>query len=105
MSEKAEKPLGLYIKFSKREPMDVQLWALLEADKASREVNISSAIKILLWEWYRQRQTTGSIAALAPGTSPGGAHRSEFALPAPRDSEDPSDEAVQRVIGFNFDEF
>lgn len=98
---------GFYIKFSERDPRDMALWEMLLVDLEDPEVNVSAAMKGMLYDWCIARRATGSIipgilGLRAPGGSPS---QHVLALAASHTSEITTDDDLARnMLTLNFDE-
>lgn len=62
-SAKAPRPLRFNMVFSKANPRDVELHALIAGDTESGSVNVSGVLKDLAWEWYQLRKILGCTPA------------------------------------------
>lgn len=89
--------------FSEIDPDDVRLWNRICEDKeADKPINFNRLIKMLLRDWYVQRDIEGTL-----GTSPIWQRGGVPGLPRPSTGEgeraDPNDPLVQAAMSSMFD--
>lgn len=108
---KVEQVKGLPLKkfgfrLLQRDPEDVLLSQLMAADLAEGRVNLSTVIKRLLLDWYRQRLANGGLdgplvdfTALQKPVA-----GVQITDPVAELAEDPDDPLVRNMVGIDFND-
>ena len=101
---------GFHFKLIRSNPRDAWLVERMAADLVTGDVNISELIRCLLFDYYRQREATGSTlpALMAPGYLIPSQLSQPRALPEPKPVEEEferfDDPLVMSFLNPGFDE-